>query len=192
MAPDIILLQVGGNDLTGEEGLWERTHEGVCVSVTKLADGMVDFARRMRRWGIPRVAIGKLFYRGRGSHLRSEREVVAYNAKVQAVNAHLDHRALDLDPGIFVWNHKGREQCAEEILTDDGTHLNERGLHKYWWSWRRALISTRAQLDHGMCIPRETQADISEYFPRCCFRDVSREVYSAMYAAMLFRDVLSR
>lgn len=153
---DILLIQLGGNDLTGVDGLVQGV-EGLvqgktATPVIKLAQALVDHARALQKQdgGPPRVAIGKLLYRGISNRLPTARAKNAYNAKVEAVNAELDRLARILEPCIRVWSHKGREQCADEMLGPDG-------LGKYWWSWRRALISTKAQLDPGQYMV---------YFPR--------------------------
>lgn len=140
--PDAVLLQIGGNDVTGE----------TAPDYVHIAAHLTELARALRRGGVRRVFVGKLLFRAWNARfLPSERKVETYNAKVAHINLILDQLARRLhQEGIVVWNHKGREECASAWLASDGTHLNARGAAKYWWSWRRALISTHT-LWNGRC-----------------------------------------
>ena len=94
---------------------------------------LCELARVLRRGGVRRVLLGKLLYRARNDrYLPSERHVQTYNSKVWLINQIMDSTAQRLQQeGIVVWNHKGREECANSWLADDGTHLNARGNAKY-------------------------------------------------------------
>lgn len=148
MQPDAILFHCGGNDISGEPGLMEQRPGGP-RHVHGLAQGLIGYAVGQRNTGVRNTFVGKLYYRARGARLRSDGEVDNYNAKVDAVNAELDRMVPTLPQGVHIWNHKGRVLCAHEILDQDGTHLNPRGLRKHWWSWRRALITAGLRMDHG-------------------------------------------
>ena len=132
--PDVALIQIGGNDISTE----------YYNDLDAIASQLQELARALRRGGVRRVFLGKLLFRAMNRrYLPTKMAVQVYNYKVRRINTFLDQMAARLQhEGIVVWNHKGHEECAQDWLADDGTHLNARGAAKYWWSWRRALIST--------------------------------------------------
>lgn len=146
--PDVLLLHAGGNDLSGGPGLEEQGPKGA-RHVEWLAHDLIGIAERFVNSGIKMVFVAKLYYRARGSRLSSDSEVGNYNRKVDVVNRELDRLSHSLNPDVVVWNHKGRVQSAHEILDKDGTHLNDLGMKKHWWSWRRALVDASGRLVHG-------------------------------------------
>ena len=128
--PSAVFLQIGGNDFSGKS---IPDHTSIPAKLHKLATCI-------KQTGVQYVIIGKLFYRGKSKYLPNSYQIKTYNDKVTAVNKKLDELATDMKAqNILVWNHKGRVQCAQEMLASDGTHLNERGQKKFWRSIRGAL-----------------------------------------------------
>ena len=127
--PNIIVMQVGGNDFP---------------------HNLIRLAKDLRRGHTGVVMIGKLFYRSRSRHLSTDRQVERYNGKVQNTNEVLQSSAKQLqEDHILVWNHKGREHMRDEIIGQDGTHLNQLGMKKFYKSIRGALITAQHLLQPG-------------------------------------------
>ena len=138
-------MQVGGNDFTGGE---EPDH-------TEVPHNLIRLAKDLRRGHTGVVIIGKLFYRSRSRHLSTDRQVERYNGKVQNTKGVLQSSAKQLqEDHILVWNHKGRELMRDEIIGQDGTHLNQLGMKKHYKSIRGALITAQHLLQPGrrLCI----------------------------------------
>ena len=140
--PAIIIIQVGGNDFSGDD---RADH-------TEVANNLINLAKEMRRGHAEVVVIGKLFYRMTSRHLPTDAQVMKYNDKVKVINDELQAKAkILLDDKILVWNHKGREQMRDEIIGPDGTHLNQLGMKKFYKSIRGALITAQRLRQPGMC-----------------------------------------
>ena len=138
--PNIIVMQVGGNDFTGGE---EPDH-------TEVPHNLIRLAKDLRRGHASVVIIGKLFYRCRSRHLSTDRQLERYNGKVKCTNEVLQSSAKQLqEDRILVWNHKGRELLRDQIIGQDGTHLNQLGMKKLYKSIRGALITAQHLLQPG-------------------------------------------
>ena len=117
--PNIIVMQVGRNDFMGGE---EPDH-------TEVPHNLIRLAKDLRRGHTGVVIIGKLFYRKSSRHLPTDLQVGRYNEKVQHTNEVLQSSAKRLqEDHILVWNHKGRQLMRDEIIGQDGTHLNQLGM----------------------------------------------------------------
>ena len=139
--PAIIIMQVGGNDFSGDD----------LADHTEVANNLIKLAKDMRQGHAEVVVIGKLFYRKTSRHLPTEVQVIKYNDKVKITNDELQAKAkILLDDKILVWNHKGRELMRDEIIGPDGTHLNQLGMKKFYKSIRGALITAQRLRQPGM------------------------------------------
>ena len=96
--PDIIFLQIGGNDFTGEDN---SDHQNV-------GEDIIQLAQALRREGAKTIFIGKLFYRSYNRFLKTKNAVEIYNNKVDMVNTNLQEASKELKNNkIFVWNMRG-------------------------------------------------------------------------------------
>lgn len=135
--PDAVLIQIGGNDFSGMNN---RDH-------ARVAEDLVDLAYTLRNHGAPTVYIGKLLYRNVSRYLPYPSHVTCYNRKVDQINAALERLKPSLAARkIHVWNHRGRQLCGQQFLSQDGTHLSPWGMFKYGKSWRGALVHAANQL----------------------------------------------
>ena len=136
--PKVVFLQCGGNDFTGT---YSDDH-------TNIPSQLIALAREIKLHpSVEVVYLGKLFYRGISNYLPTGTSVQRYNRKVDAINRRLDQAVITLRPHqIVVRNHKGRLAASHAILSEDGTHLNPRGMNLFYRSIRGALISSARQL----------------------------------------------
>lgn len=123
-----VILQIGGNDLNGE---------GVCPK--QLANNICKLARDLTKdQGVRYVVISKLLYRKSSTKSRfTLRE--GYNRYVDEVNDQLQF-LCDFFPKLRYWKHKRMSEKWEEYLSKDGTHLNPKGLSRYFRSIKTAVL----------------------------------------------------
>lgn len=133
-APDIVILQIGSNDLGNT-----RHPELVAEDVLRLAE------QTQKVTGAKSVLACESMFRQRGRYLRSQDEVDRYNTNARKFNAYLEVVSADEQCCKF-WRHKGMRQPNEEmgarygpILGRDGVHLSRRGMYKYYKSIRGAI-----------------------------------------------------
>ncbi|CAH1796822.1 unnamed protein product [Owenia fusiformis] len=130
---DGAFIQVGGNQLTGRDCIGE---------VKEVVDKVIHLAKRIQE-KVPLVYVGKLFYRGVSDapscRLRTDEEAEIYNRKVEMTNRLLKEKFKDLK-NIHLWYTKGVQLFAQDLLQEDGTHLNRRGHKKFWRTLRGATI----------------------------------------------------
>lgn len=132
--PDVVFLQVGGNDFSGSS----------TPDHLEVASDLVDLARRIRAAGVAHVYIGKMFRRFRSRHLPTDEAVRLYNNKVDFINLKLNEIKASIKANdIFIWQHRGMSQFAKEIIGKDGTHLNTLGMEKISTSARAALVHSK-------------------------------------------------
>ena len=137
--PQVVLLQIGGNDFTGDGAC---DHLDVPYNIIRLAKKIKQYR------SVVAVYIGKLFYRDtHPKYLPSMEQVHRYNGKVDDINTILEGSAKALQEcDIIIRNHKGRVLLREHILKSDGTHLNALGAKKFYRSIRGALIDAKRRL----------------------------------------------
>ena len=137
--PQIVVIQIGGNDFDGL----------VSDSFLDIPFQLLTLARRIRQTStVKAVYIGKLFYRDiHPKYLPTPTHVQRYNNKVDSINELLEASAPTLAKfQIHVRNCKGRVLLRSAILSCDGTHLNQRGLKKFYRSIRGALVAAKKYL----------------------------------------------
>ena len=128
--PFFIYFQIGGNDVSA------TPPEVLACNIIDAAEFLV--ADTGASCGI----VGQLLYRGESRFLPSQQAVLDYNARVDIVNRVL--RVLAGDSHILrYWQHKGLMNPAQNILCDDGTHLNRHGLFRFYRSLRGAALLAR-------------------------------------------------
>ena len=131
-SPEVIFVQMGGNDLTSDR------------DALKVADDLLNMSRHLQMaTGARHVFIGKLFYREAGPHLHKA-QVNKYNLKVRQVNHYLRVMTTEIREVTF-WRHSGIELLNTQLTGPDGTHLTDRGMHKFYRSIRGAMLFSRKQ-----------------------------------------------
>lgn len=142
--PQVVFLQVGGNDINDE------------TDPEELALEIVALATLLRlRFGVRRVIISKIMPRfeatGEARHLswikrRSRDYLRHYTVCARRANRVLAREAASYHY-IKFWDHNGkfphdRSDSCRRRFSRDGTHLSGRGLYRYYKSIRGAITST--------------------------------------------------
>lgn len=135
--PDIVILQIGSNDL-------QRAR-----SPTSLADEVIDLAVLIHMHTQAFVVVCESLMRRRGRYLRSDRDVETYMSNVHAFNVQLPLSAHGVI-GVKFWRHRGMrfpdESMYGPMLSADGVHLSSRGQYKFYKSIRGAINFARKRL----------------------------------------------
>ena len=132
--PSFIYFQIGGNDVS------TTAPEVLACNIIDAAEFLVSDT------GASYGIVGQLLYRDRSAFLPSQQAVLDYNARVDIVNRVMRVLAGESDT-IRYWRHKGLMDPAHNILCQDGTHLNQHGLFKFYRSIRgAALLASRGDL----------------------------------------------
>ena len=116
-APDIVILQLGANDLSQLDPLV------VGSSIEELVTTLHD------RYNIKIVCVCQTL---RGSD-------PVFNARVHALNKYLK-TLLEALPYSFFWGHRGFWNSSQGFLARDGVHLNRQGQFKFYRSLRGAVL----------------------------------------------------
>ena len=127
MAPEIVILELGSNDLCDEscdaesvslaiEALVELLHKDMNVRFTMVCEV------------IP----------------REKPPYTSYNEKVYQLNSYL-HKALNNASFAKTWRHRGLSNPAVNIYMPDGIHLNEAGNKALYRSYRGAILFALSQ-----------------------------------------------
>ena len=137
--PNIIFLQIGGNDFDGED---TSCFMDIPFQITALARAL------RQHHSVKAVYVGKLYYRStHPKYLPTPAHVKCYNDKVDVINEVLGSTANTLEKlQIIIRNHKGRVKLRDAILSCDGTHLNARGEKKFYRSVRGSLVNAKQYL----------------------------------------------
>ena len=121
-----VLLQIGENDIKDD----------TCDS-RKLADEILMLARiAVNVHKASKVIICQLMKR----EARKYFVPLNYNEKVDHINERLQF-LCKFFPRITYWKHKRLITNLKNLLSDDGVHLSQRGLSKYYRSIRGALLN---------------------------------------------------
>ena len=127
--PDIVYLQIGGNDIRAVN------HDDalrIAAAIMSLAEDILELS------SCKRVYIGQLFCRFAGKYL-STRQAELYNEHVHVINDHL--KKSRADERITWWICKGTSRPTRAIRHSDGVHLdNNIGMVKYYRAIRGALL----------------------------------------------------
>ena len=126
-APEIVLLQVGANDL--DTRAWPNT--AVAAHLMSLAGWLIAAL------GVRRVGVMALLRRAKIRHC----DHVTVNAHVDNVNAKLKQLCETAENDTFFWRHKGLKDAIENSLASDGEHLNKAGMRKFVLSVRGGHIA---------------------------------------------------
>jgi lysophospholipase L1-like esterase len=127
---DLVIIDIGTNDLTGAR------------SIDQLTSELIDSAEKILASGVKRVIIlGVLSRTTRGRH----RAGPGFNDRVKAFNKLLQCRMIRSGRAIHFWYHKGLSSRVEAFI-QDGVHLSPDGLAKYVRSLRRVIMKYTSDL----------------------------------------------
>ena len=140
--PDIVFLQIGGNDFRLTDGEDAETFALKLLSLASLIRG---------RFQVHTVIIGSILPRFAASirtkNVFNEAQAHAYRAWAQKVNASLLLHCSQA-PGIVAWTHdrftfpSDKTQGCRQFMGVDGVHLSPQGQFRFYKSIRGALGST--------------------------------------------------
>ena len=120
LSPDIIVLELGSNDLTKLPG------QTVGSELETLVRYLHD------EFNVKSIAVFQVIR-------RHSPECTAYNFKVTKLHLYLK-AVLEPIPYCFYWRHRGFWNSRENIYLPDGVHLNDLGNLKLFRSIRGAVI----------------------------------------------------
>ena len=116
LKPDVVLLQIGTNDLTRRRS-----------SPASVASAIEDLVCLLHNeYGVRLVCVGQTVKR---------HPVGTFNANVQILAQYLQG-VLEPLPFAIYWTHRGFWRASRSYLSYDGVHLNTEGQHKLYRSVR--------------------------------------------------------
>ena len=118
-APDILILQLGTNDLSLLDPLV------VGSSIEELVTVLQD------TYNVKLICVCQTL-------LGSD---PVFNARVRAFNKYLK-TFLEALPYVFSWGHRGFWNASQRFLARDGVHLNRQGQYKFFRSLRGAVLKS--------------------------------------------------
>jgi len=124
--PDIIILQLGTNDLVNSSPLT------VGSSLEHLVTVLHDVYK------VDLICVCQT--------LRRSSLEVLFNKNVGLLTRYLE-TVLEPIPYAFFWSHRGFWKTKSAFLSQDGVHLNGRGQHKFYRSLREAVLRCLRLLD---------------------------------------------
>ena len=125
--PDIIILQLGSNDLVDSSALTVGSH---------LEDLVVLLHDHYK---VDLICVCQT--------LRRSSSEVGFNKNVSLLTKYLK-TVLEPIPYAFFWSHRGFWNTKSQFLSRDGVHLNGRGQHKLYRSMRGAVLKCLRLLDN--------------------------------------------
>ena len=117
-APDIVVLQLGTNDLS-------------TISVVETGSALEDLTRLLyESYGVQLVCVCQTIFR---------RDAPLFNNQVKLLTEYLKV-VLEPLPFVVYWRHRGFWNCKSRFLARDGVHLNSLGHYKFFRSLRGAVL----------------------------------------------------
>ena len=117
-APNIVILQLGTNDLTS-------------LSAVQAGSAIEDFTRLLfESFGVNLICVYQTIYRRNASSFNSQVNLLTQYLKV----------VLEPIPYVVYWRHRGFWNCKSRFLARDGVHLNPLGQHKLFRSLRGVVL----------------------------------------------------
>ena len=121
-SPDIVILQLGTNDISDRS----------IRSALTVGSQLEDLTRQLHeQFGVTVVCVCQTILR-ENPHL---------NKRIRTLTAYL-RVVLQPLPFAFYWRHRGFWRTTQSFLLYDGVHLNQRGQFKLYRSLRGALIQS--------------------------------------------------
>ena len=118
--PDVVILQIGTNDLT--------RRRSSPASVGSAIEDLVCLLHN--EYGVRLICVGQTVKR---------HPVGAFNANVKILAQYLQG-VLEPLPFAIYWTHRGFWRASRSYLSYDGVHLNTEGQHKLYRSVRGAVL----------------------------------------------------
>ena len=120
-APDVVVLQLGTNDLPN-------------TSAVETGTAIEDLCRLLHEsYGVEVICVCQTLHRHNTPSFKRQ------------VNLHSHYLTvvLELLPYTIYWRHRGFWRAKSRFLARDGVHLNNRGNYKYFRSLRGAVLRCR-------------------------------------------------
>lgn len=135
LRPDIVLLQIGSNDLCNPE-----------LSVRDVAKNIIEIVLILIfMHGVTKVGVMQILHRVPPKRLvKYAIDTAWFNDRCDTLNKFLDdYFAHDNVPGARFWRHSGfwSPKCQSEVYDSDGVHLNNTGYIKYYRSVRALMVT---------------------------------------------------
>ncbi|CAG2184538.1 unnamed protein product [Mytilus edulis] len=128
--PEMVILQIGGNDIDQEDYHPQVYMESVKHFITKL----------QTEYQVQKVVLCEIFPRLKVRHT----DVDFYNEEKDKLNRELDahYSVRHASPDVVFWYHRGGiTSSARYFKKVDRVHLNEDGTKRFYFSIRRAIGS---------------------------------------------------
>ena len=119
-APDIIILELGSNDLV------KLSPQTVGSELESLVQDLHN------RFSVKFVVVGQVLR-------RFTEDSVNFNRKVGKLHQYLKV-VLEQFPYCYYWRHRGFWNCKQDLYLSDGVHLNSLGTYKFMRSVRGAIL----------------------------------------------------
>ena len=129
--PEIVLLEVGTNDLSEVNKTARYVHDQVLELVREILDCRVR-----------RVIVSQVVLRGKAGLAGKDQN---YSEKMHEYN-HMIEASLQYLPRAAFWHHYKMWVDVETLVGTDGTHLNDQGNKRLYRSLKGALKSTSAAI----------------------------------------------
>ena len=124
--PDIVILQLGTNDLSQ-------------LTALVVGSALEDLVRLLHdSHNVKIVCVCQTIYREANPE---------FNERARALTKFLKV-FLEPLPYSFFWGHRGFWNATQRFLTRDGVHLNQRGQYKFYRSLRGAVLKSLRLLGH--------------------------------------------
>ena len=136
--PDMVILQIGTNDLADDQ----CTHETLISAITDLVDTL------LYTYHVRYVAVLQILHRFPPTvPTKHKVDIVAFNGKVDLSNDGLTTE-LATTKNCRFWRHKGFwGPCQSLTIAPDGVHLSDPfGLKRYFYSLRAVIVSVINEL----------------------------------------------
>lgn len=129
LQPHLVILDVGTNDL--DSGLLP----------TEVASQVYSFAINvLNNFPVNHVVILEVLDRAPTGKYAPRNGSFSTYVKIynQTIKSYINGKQQPL-PGVHFWHHKRMSTCPEQYIAD-GVHLNAKGLSKYFYSVKRAIV----------------------------------------------------
>jgi len=138
LQPDIVVLEIGSNDLCEAGHRPETVGSSIESLVCKLHE----------ECNVAFIVLYQVIHRATlPSHCPR------YNSSVDTLNKYLD---VVLEPLSFAefWRHKGLREPKITVLRRDGIHLNDQGNYVLYRSYRGAILFALQRITLGKALPK--------------------------------------
>jgi len=109
-APDVVILQLGTNDLT-------------LLSAVEVGSALEDLTRLLfESYGVGHICVCQTLYR---------KGVPSFNKQVTILSQYLKV-VFEPIPCVVFWRHRGLWKCKTRFLARDGVHLNNLGQYIFF------------------------------------------------------------